>query len=330
MTAGLHPGLWGVLATPFDEDGTVDHRSLERQVHFALAAGSDGLVALGVFGEAANLSLAEQRAVASTVVSAAEGQPIVLGVSGRATAVAVEQAVNALEGARSHAAGPAGPSGEGAPDPMRLMVQVNSDKAAVVARHLHRVHAETGVGIVLQDYPTASGVHIAPAEILEVLRECPFVAAVKAEAPPTPAAIGELTQHTNMPVFGGLGGVGLIDELAMGAAGAMTGFSHPEGLRATIDAYATAGFDAARQTWSPWLPLANFEGQAGITLALRKMLLHLRGVLRHPGVRPPALPAPGHLLPLLERHLRAVSEHSRSASRENPPEREGARRWTLD
>ena len=157
MTAGLHPGLWGVLATPFDEDGTVDHRSLERQVHFARAAGSDGLVALGVFGEAANLSLAEQRAVASTVVSAAEGQPIVLGVSGRATAVAAEQAVNALEGARSPLRRPAGPSGEGAPDPMRLMVQVNSDKAAVVARHLHRVHAETGVGHRVAGLPDRVG-----------------------------------------------------------------------------------------------------------------------------------------------------------------------------
>jgi len=323
VTTGLQPGLWGVLATPFDADGKVDHRSLEGQVHFARAAGSDGLVALGVFGEAANLSLAEQRAVASTVVRAAEDLPIVLGVSGRSTAVAAEQAVNALEGARSPA--PAGPSGEETPDPVRLMVQVNSGKAAVVVQHLHGVHAETGVGIVLQDYPTASGVHITPAEIMEVLRNCPFVAAVKAEAPPTPAAIGELTQQTSVPVFGGLGGVGLIDELAMGAAGAMTGFSHPEGLRATIDAYATGGFEAAREAWSPWLPLANFEGQAGITLALRKMLLHLRGVLRHPGVRPPALPAPRHLLPLLEQHLRAVSEHSPSASPDNPPGREEAR-----
>lgn len=319
MTAGLHRGLWVILATPFDDNGKVDHRSLERQVHFARTAGSDGLVALGVFGEAANLSLAEQRAVAGTVVSAADGLPVVLGVSGRATAVAAEQAVNALEGAR------AGPSSEQTADAVRLMVQVNSGKATDVVRHLNGVYAETGVGIVLQDYPAASGVHIAPVEIVEVLQKCPFVAAVKAEAPPTAAVIGELTQQTTVPVFGGLGGVGLLDELAMGAAGAMTGFSHPEGLRATIDAYVTGGFESAREAWSPWLPLANFEGQAGIALALRKLLLHRRGVLRHPGVRPPALPAPDHLLPLLERHLLAVSEHTRPASPDSQPGREGAR-----
>lgn len=299
MSAGLPRGLWVILATPFDAAGAVDHRSLEREVMLARSAGADGVVALGVFGEAANLSLAEQRDVAATVASSAAGLPIVLGVSGRATAVAVEQAVNAIAGARDlrhdFAAGP-----------VRLMVQVNAASPAVVVPHLTAVHEATGAGIVLQDYPATSGVHISSTAVLQVLEACPFIDAVKAEAPPTPAAIGELTRSSEVPVFGGLGGVGLVDELAMGAAGAMTGFSHPEGLRATIDANATGGFDSAREAWAPWLPLANFEGQAGIALALRKMLLHRRGVLDHPSVRPPAPAMPEHLMPLLEQHLAAV------------------------
>jgi hypothetical protein len=36
------------------------------------------------------------------------------------------------------------------------------------------------------------------------------------------------------------------------------------------------------------------------------MLLHRRGVLDHPGVRPPAPAMPDHLLPLLEQHLAAA------------------------
>jgi 4-hydroxy-tetrahydrodipicolinate synthase len=296
VTGHLARGLWVILATPFDATGAVDHMSLERQVDLARAAGADGVVALGVFGEAANLSLDEQRAVAATVAAAADGVPVVLGVSGRATAVAVEQARNALAGAANGAAGA----------PARLMVQVNAPAPAAVVRHLRAVHDETGAGIVLQDYPATSGVHIAPDAVLEVLEACGFVDAVKAEAPPTPAAIGALTASTGVPVFGGLGGVGLVDELAMGAAGAMTGFSHPEGLRATLDAFASGGFGAAREVWGPWLPLANFEGQAGIALALRKMLLHRRGVLDHPAVRPPAPDVPERLLPLLEQHLAAA------------------------
>lgn len=306
MSGALPHGLWVILATPFDGAGRVDHLSLERQIALARSAGADGVVALGVFGEAANLSLAEQRSVAETVASCAEDLPIVLGVSGRATAVAVEQAVNALEGTRT--AGGSTVRTDGSTNETRLMVQVNASVPASVVRHLTAVHEETGAGVVLQDYPATSGVHVTSATVLEVLESCPFVAAVKAEAPPTAAAIAELTRASDVPVFGGLGGVGLVDELAMGAAGAMTGFSHPEGLRATIDAYAAGGFDSAREAWAPWLPLANFEGQIGIALALRKMLLHRRGVLDHPAVRPPAPSMPEDLMPLLEQHLAAVTQ----------------------
>lgn len=306
MSGTLPRGLWVILATPFDRAGRVDHLSLERQVALARSAGADGVVALGVFGEAANLSLAEQRAVAETVASCAEDLPITLGVSGRATAVAVEQAVNALEGVRT--ARDTAVRASGSTSEVRLMVQVNATAPAPVVRHLTAVHEETGTGIVLQDYPATSGVHVTSATVLEVLRGCPFVAAVKAEAPPTPVAIAELTRASDVPVFGGLGGVGLVDELAMGAAGAMTGFSHPEGLRATIDAYAAGGFDSAREAWAPWLPLANFEGQIGIALALRKMLLHRRGVLDHPAVRPPAPTMPEDLMPLLEQHLASIPQ----------------------
>ena len=86
----------------------------------------------------------------------------------------------------------------------------------------------------------------------------------------------------------------------------MTGFSHPEGLRATLDAHRAGGFEAARAAYAPWLPLVNFEAQQGISLALRKMLLHRRGVLADPFVRPPAPSVPPALLPVLEQHLAAA------------------------
>jgi 4-hydroxy-tetrahydrodipicolinate synthase len=288
------PGLWVILTTPFDDQGAVDPASTERQVGFAQQAGADGVVALGVFGEGASLSSSEQRLVVHHVATAAGATPLLLGVSARSTAVAVEQAANALEAAEH-----AGASGA------RLMVQINAPSPDVVTAHLHTIHEETGAGIVLQDYPVASGVTMPVASIHQVLDACPFVVAVKAEAPPTPVAIAALSSR-DVPVFGGLGGVGLVDELATGAAGAMTGFSHPEGLRATIDAFTAGGFEAARRAWAPWLPLANFEAQQGIALSLRKTLLHRRGVLSSPTVRPPAPTMPGSLSQLLDDHLAAA------------------------
>lgn len=293
-TAPLSPGLWGVLATPFHgTDLAVDVESLRREVRHYLDVPADGLVALGVFGEGASLDAAERRTVVATVAATAPSTPVVVGLSARATAVAVEQGRQALDAAGR---------------PVALMVLVNTADPDRLAGHLQAVNHATGAGIVLQDYPETSGVKISAGAVLEVLARCPFVVAVKSEAPPTSVAIGRLTAATSVPVFGGLGGVGLLDELAAGAAGAMTGFSHPEGLRAALDAHAAGGFAAARDAFAPWLPLVNYEAQPGIGLAIRKEILRRRGLFAVGAVRPPASPAPAEILSLLPAHLEEVSD----------------------
>ena len=78
MNSPLTQGLWGVLATPFDDDLDVDLASLRNEVASFAADGCDGLVALGVFGEAASLRADEADAVAHTVASSTD-LPYVLG-----------------------------------------------------------------------------------------------------------------------------------------------------------------------------------------------------------------------------------------------------------
>lgn len=286
----LGRGLWGILATPFaGPDCHVDEVSLRREVALFRDLPATGLVALGVFGEGAALDTAEQRQVVTTVVDEAGGLPVVVGLSARHTAPAIEQATTAMQSAGDALAG--------------LMVQVNTASPEVLARHLTAIHRATGAGIVLQDYPVVSGVRISSAQILATLAECPFVVAVKSEAPPTSAAIAELTAGTDVPVFGGLGGVGLLDELAAGAAGAMTGFSRPEGLLAALQAWEAGRMPAAHQAYARWLPLANFEAQPGIGLALRKEALRRRGIFSEALVRPPAPSMPAALDPILTMHL---------------------------
>jgi 4-hydroxy-tetrahydrodipicolinate synthase len=142
--------------------------------------------------------------------------------------------------------------------------------------------------------------------VVAIVSACPFVVGVKSEAPPTSVAIAHLASRLDVPVFGGLGGFGLLDELAAGSAGAMTGFSHPAALAAVLLAYRDGGFEAARKVWAPWLPLANFEGQLKIGLAIRKEMLRRRGVIACGHVRQPVRPLPATLVPLLEKHLATV------------------------
>ncbi|MFI8788618.1 dihydrodipicolinate synthase family protein [Streptomyces sp. NPDC055105] len=294
MPEKLAPGVWGVVATPFLGSALeVDEPSLARLVEHYEQIGTTGLTVLGVFGEAARLSAGERRTVLETVVDTV-GLPLVVGVIGLATAPVLDEARLVSEVVGNRLAG--------------LMVQVNSPDPLVVAAHLNAVHDATGAGIVVQDYPETSRVAIRTADLVRAVHAVPSAVAVKAEAPPTPVAVAGLTAELDVPVFGGLGGLGLLDELAAGAAGAMTGFSCPEGLIACVEASRSGGHDAAREAYLPYLPLVNFEAQAGIGLALRKEAIRRRGLITESGVRPPAPPLPEALVPQLERHLAALPE----------------------
>jgi 4-hydroxy-tetrahydrodipicolinate synthase len=88
-------------------------------------------------------------------------------------------------------------------------------------------------------------------------------------------------------VFGGLGGVFLLEELISGATGAMTGFAFPE-ILVRIMRYWNAGErDAAADLFYRAVPLMRFEFQEGIGMAIRKEVLRRRGVLQSAATRAP-------------------------------------------
>jgi len=297
QSEALSRGLWGVLATPFSEGAReVDEASLARLVQDQLEADAVGLVVLGVFGEGARLNTDERMHVLKAVRREAADTPLVVGISELQTDAAVTvstQLLTALSGSST---------------PTTLMIQVPTDDSADLARHLRAVHDATGAGIVVQDYPIASGVTVSSEVLLSAVAQCPFVVAVKSEAPPTSVAVAELAAGMRTPVFGGLGGLGLLDELMAGAAGAMTGFSHPGVLGAVLRAWDASGYEQARATYLPWLPLVNFEAQVTVGLAIRKAALRERGVIANADVRRPGMAMPDTLLPLLRRHMAAARE----------------------
>jgi 4-hydroxy-tetrahydrodipicolinate synthase len=297
----LPHGLWGILATPFE--GTnfeIDGDSLTRLVKHFEIIGAEGVVALGVFGEGASLNSYEQKSVIEKVCESTSKMQVIVGISERATATGIEQSLRARDVAGDRLAG--------------LMIQVNTSNSESLIEHLTKIHEATQVGIVLQDYPVVSGVKISPSQILATLERCPFIIAVKSESPPTAQVIAELSSKTKTTIIGGLGGVGLIDELEAGATGVMTGFSYPEALIETIRAYSQNGFEGARNVFAKWLPLANFEAQPGIGLAIRKRIYQERGIFKESSVRPPTPTMPKILEPIMHKHLLIVEEYIKNST----------------
>lgn len=285
----LTPGVWGVVATPFQGSTLdVDLDSLSGLVEHYEAIGATGLTVLGVFGEATALTAEERRQVLEIAVECTD-LPLVVGVTALATRPAIEEIRAAQDVAGRRLAA--------------VMVQANSARPELVIAHLDAIHRATGANVVLQDYPLASGVSISASALVSVVTSCTFVIAVKAEAPPTSVAIAELAAAVGVSVFGGLGGQGLLDELLAGAAGAMTGFSYPEALIACVRAWQQDGYQAARDQLLPYLPLINFEQQAKVALAIRKECLRERGLIRDAGVRAPAAAFPEDLRSSMVTHL---------------------------
>src|SRR5207237_10407326 len=163
------------------------------------------------------------------------------------------------------------------------------NSAAVVAHYTALAEA-VDLPISVQDYPPITGFAMEPALLARIAREIPTARTIKLEDPPTPfktARILEACGDTPVRIFGGLGGVFLLEELLAGATGAMTGFAFPELLVRIVSLFREGRIDEAADTFYSAVPLMRFEFQEGIGMAIRKEVLHRRGALASPATRAP-------------------------------------------
>jgi 4-hydroxy-tetrahydrodipicolinate synthase len=252
-------GVFSVLPTAFHDDATLDLDGTAALVRAHTAAGVAGLTTLGVMGEAAELTEGERAQVLATVIEAAGGTPVVVGVTGSTAEIVASRARSAADACVSG-----------------VMVSPTATlplPAAVDAA------APAGLPIVIQDYPAGSGVSMTVDEVVGVAARQPLVTGLKAEAPPTSGTIETLrARRPDLGVVGGLGGLFLIDELRAGATGAMTGLAVPEHLVSIVATFATDP-DAAAREWTALLPLIRLEAFPPLNLAARKEVWRLRGVI---------------------------------------------------
>jgi 4-hydroxy-tetrahydrodipicolinate synthase len=270
-------GVFSVLPTPFDPSGDFDPESLGRVVELFLDDGVDGFTALGVTSEVARLTDAERDRVLDTVLTHVNGRvPVVAGT----TADGLRTCIDYTRRARSAGAAAVMIS------PPR-MLKINSD---AVAKHFAEVATAVDVPIIVQDYPPISGYAMEPSLLARITRDVPAARTIKLEDPPTPfktSRILEQTKGLDVAIFGGLGGVFLLEELMAGAAGAMTGFAYPAVLVKIITLFRAGRLDDAAHVFYSNVPLMRFEFQEGIGMAIRKEVLKRRGAIAHAGIRPP-------------------------------------------
>ncbi len=161
--ASFH-GALTALVTPM-RAGDVDYPALTRVVEEQIAAGIDGLVAVGTTGESARLTVSEHVAVIKHVVEVtARRVPVIAGAGGNATAEAIELS-QASEAA-------------GADALLHVTPYYNRPSQEGLYRHYAAIAHETRLPIVLYNVPARTACDLLPDTVAR-LAEIEQVVAIK-------------------------------------------------------------------------------------------------------------------------------------------------------
>ena len=275
-------GVYLITVTPFTDSGALALASTVRMVDFCLEKGVTGLTVLGIMGEATKLTIEESRTFVRQVLARVAGKvPVVVGASAPGFAAMKELTDSVMDlGASGVMVAP--------PPSLRTDDQIVS--------YFQLVDETLGARVpwVLQDHPVSTTVQMSTPVILRILKNSPTCVMLKHEDWPGLAKLsairaasekGELRRVSILTGNGG--GLFLPEELTRGADGAMTGFAYPEMMVDVVAAHARGDRERAHDLFDAYLPLARYEQQAGVGLAVRKHLFQQRGVIASAFIRKP-------------------------------------------
>ena len=274
-------GVYIISATPFTADGRLDLDSTSRLADFYIEKGVTGITILGMMGEAPKLAPDESEKFLSHYLAHVDGRvPVIVGVSNAGLDNLERLAKSSMaQGAAGVMVAPAAGLG-------------TEEK---VYNYFRQVFAALGpdVPVCYQDYPFSTRSEISVPLFNRLVNEYEQLVMLKHEEWPGLKKLTRVRESAEnegvrrVSVLVGNGGLYLPQELARGADGAMTGFAYPEMLVEVVRLHRAGEIDRAENLFDAYLPLVRHEQQPGFGLALRKEVLHRRGVIASPTVRAP-------------------------------------------
>lgn len=271
-------GVYSIVPTPFDQDGSLDLDSLTRLLEHYSSAGVDGVTVLGQLGEAAKLTPEESRRVVERAVNASD-MPVVVGVTAPGYAAMRELTEYSMD---------VGASGVMIAPPVTLRTD-----AQVETYYAECASLVSPAPFVLQDYPLRFSVEISSATIARIANANTNLVMLKHEDWPGLDKITDIRSledqglSPRLSIMCGNGGLFLDYELERGADGAMTGYCFPELLVDLQRLTASDRREDAHDLFDAHLPLLRYEQQPGVGLAVRKYILRRRGLLSSDTMRKP-------------------------------------------
>ena len=166
MVHNIFKGLGIALVTPFNEDGSVDYKSLIRLVEYQLANGADFLCILATTGETPTLTDEEKQKIKETIVSLVNGRiPILMGCGGNNTASIVHELQTR--------------DFKGIDGILSVCPYYNKPSQEGLFQHFKTIADATKLPVVLYNVPGRTGVNMTAATTVRLAHSCENIVAIK-------------------------------------------------------------------------------------------------------------------------------------------------------
>ena len=276
-------GIFPIVPTPFNEDGSLDLDSQKRVLDCMIDQGVDGLCILANYSEQFLLSDEERAILQELCLSHVNGRvPVIATCSHFSTDIAVARCQRAEE--------------QGAAMVMMMppyhgsLLKANDQG---IYEHFEALSNALNIPIMIQDAPL-SGVTLSVPLLARMARDFPLVSYFKIETPGTSeklkALVGAAGAHIEGP-FDGEEGITLFADLEAGATGTMTSALACDQVRPIVIDYLEGKIKAAEEQYNKMLPLINLENrQCGLRAC--KTVFKEGGVIKSDKVRHPLEPLP--------------------------------------
>jgi dihydrodipicolinate synthase/N-acetylneuraminate lyase len=284
--------VYPAICTPFSADDTVDLEAQRRVVRFALDCGSHGIVAFGLAGEVLKLTADERKTLTDLIIDEAGAEvPVLVGVGAPSVSASIELARYAEAAGASCVVVPA------------QMIGALGDGALV--DYFVRIAGAVSLPVMIQDAPSHLGVGLGAEVVQRIGQRAENARLVKLEAGPAQMRRWLERLGPEFSIWGGDGGMYLLDCVRSGAAGIIPGVDLVDLLVQVYEAEARGESALADERLREVLPVLVFAMQDSIDHynACAKHILVQRGVLERDGLRAPADALDDTSRALLERHL---------------------------
>lgn len=270
----MFEGVGTALATPFNEDLSIDFESYKKLIRTQIEGGIDYIIVLGTTGESPVIDEYEREKLIETAMDAAEGKlKIVIGTGSNDTKKVVK--LNAIaEKYKSDAV-------------LIVNPYYNKGTQSSLVQHYKYISERTSLPIILYNVPSRTGMNLLPETAIKINESCKNVVAIK-EASGDISQIARLfaMKQQSFEVISGNDDQ-TIPIMALGGVGVISVYSNafPKELKEITSAMQKNDLQKAQQLNQKYLKMINLLFEETSPSPLKFVLSKLgicKNILRMP------------------------------------------------